>query len=89
VAAFFITLYFIAYKMLFLNCGKVAAFNQLRRKNKMTDQEFQKYLKEIKEVNAHLEAVNIYSRKILNKIETEMNTEFPNGFSISLTKGKI
>jgi len=75
--------------MLFLNCGKVAAFNQLRRKNKMTDQEFQKYLKEIKEVNAHLEAVNIYSRKILNKIETEMNTEFPNGFSISLTKGKI
>ena len=55
----------------------------------MKDQEFQKYLKEIKEVNAHLEAVNIYSRKILNKIETEMNTEFPNGFSISLTKGKI
>ena len=39
-AAFFITLYFIAYKMLFLNCGNGAAFNQLRRKNKMEYQEY-------------------------------------------------
>ena len=39
-AAFFITLYFIAYKVLFIYCGNGAAFNQLRRKNKMEYQEY-------------------------------------------------
>ena len=54
----------------------------------MTDQEFQKHLKKIREINAHLEAVNIHNRKILNKIKTEMDNEFPNGFSIKLKSRK-
>jgi len=54
----------------------------------MTDKEFQKHLKKIRELNAHLEAVNIHNRKILNKIKTEMDSEFPNGFSVSLTNSR-
>ena len=51
----------------------------------MTDQEFDKYIKEIREINARLEAQNIEGKKILKKIETELNTEFPNGFRFKLT----
>lgn len=39
-AAFFITLYFIAYTVLLIPCGNGAAFKQLRRKNKMEYQEY-------------------------------------------------
>jgi flagellar biosynthesis chaperone FliJ len=42
VAAFFNALYFIAYTVLLIPCGNGAAFNQLRRKNKM---EYQEYIK--------------------------------------------
>ncbi len=46
----------------------------------MTDQEFNKYLKEIREINAYLDAVGVEVRTTLNKIKKEMETEFPNGF---------
>jgi hypothetical protein len=51
----------------------------------MTDKEFDKHLKEIREINAYLEAQNIENRKVLNKIKTEMDAEFPNGFKSNLT----
>ncbi len=54
----------------------------------MTNKEFEKHLKEIRELNAHLEAVNTHSRKVLNKIKTEMDSEFPNGFTVSLTNSR-
>ena len=50
----------------------------------MTDQEFDKHLKEIREINAYLEAVGIEVRKTINKIQKEMDTEFPNGFKSNL-----
>jgi len=51
---------------------------------KMTDQEFNKYLKEIREINAYLNAVGVEVRTTLNKIQKEMETEFPNGFKSNL-----
>tara|TARA_R100001440_G_scaffold65051_3_gene85805 strand:- start:57 stop:230 length:174 start_codon:yes stop_codon:yes gene_type:complete len=50
----------------------------------MTDQEFNKYLKEIREINAYLNAVGVEVRTTLNKIQKEMETEFPNGFKSNL-----
>tara|TARA_R110002020_G_scaffold64798_1_gene171615 strand:+ start:629 stop:808 length:180 start_codon:yes stop_codon:yes gene_type:complete len=54
----------------------------------MTNQEFEKYLKEIRELNAYLEAGNIQNKKVLDKIKIEMDTEFPNGFSVSLANSR-
>jgi|TARA_R100001440_G_scaffold43104_1_gene62892 hypothetical protein len=54
----------------------------------MTDQEFEKYLKEIRELNAYLEAGNVQNKKVLDKIKIEMDTEFPNGFSVSLANSR-
>ena len=50
----------------------------------MTDQEFDKHIKEIREINAYLEAVGVEVRATLNKIQREMNAEFPNGFKSNL-----
>ena len=46
----------------------------------MTDNEIEKLLKELKDWNAELEAQNLEARKVLNKIDSEMKSEFPNGF---------
>tara|TARA_R100001460_G_scaffold5295_1_gene14786 strand:+ start:805 stop:978 length:174 start_codon:yes stop_codon:yes gene_type:complete len=46
----------------------------------MTDDEIEKLLKELKDWNAELEAQNLEARKVLNKIDSEMKAEFPNGF---------
>ena len=51
----------------------------------MTDQEIEKLLKDVREMTARLEKENIENGKILNKIESEMNAEFPNGFKSNLT----
>ncbi len=51
----------------------------------MTDKEFDKYLKEIREINAYLEAVGVEVRATINKIQREMDAEFPNGFKSNLT----
>tara|TARA_R100001440_G_scaffold5987_5_gene12500 strand:+ start:569 stop:742 length:174 start_codon:yes stop_codon:yes gene_type:complete len=46
----------------------------------MTDDEIEKLLKELKDWNAELEAQNLEAQKVLNKIDSEMKAEFPNGF---------
>ena len=51
----------------------------------MTDKEFDKHLKEIREINAYLGAVGVEVRTTINKIKKEMDTEFPNGFKSNLT----
>ena len=56
---------------------------------KMTDNEIEKLLKELKELNAHFELQNFEAKKVLDKIENEMKVEFPNGFKMKILKKKF
>ena len=56
-------------------------YQKRKGQNKM---ELEELLRQLKENNAYLEKVNSESGKVLNKIKKEMDSEFPNGFSIKL-----
>jgi len=43
-------------------------------------EEIKKFTKDLREFNSELEAQNLEARKVLNKIDSEMKSEFPNGF---------